>query len=107
MSNSPLVTTPRPPALLQAAHGGRTPMLQAVIWAMACVVLALVELPWAGCQVGVENQGIQVAFLEKLRDHELMTNGVLVARTLGAYPCFFFHLCAKVLAATRVDFATL
>src|SRR5438477_1222348 len=96
MSNSPLVQTPKPPTWLHAA-----------LWAMACVLLALAQLPWAGYQVGVGNQGIQIAFLEKLRDHELLSNDVMVARTLGAYPSFFFHLCAKVLAATHVDFATL
>src|ERR1043165_9589526 len=99
MSDSPLMNTQKPPAWLQAPPRA--------IWAMACVLLAMVQLPWAGYQVGVGNQGIQIAFLEKLRNHELLTNDVMVARTLGAYPSFFFHLCAKVLAATRVDFSTL
>src|ERR1043165_4356918 len=99
MSDSPLMNTQKPPAWLQAPPRA--------IWAMACVLLAMVQLPWAGYQVGVGNQGIQIAFLEKLRDHELLSNDVMVAKTLATYPSFFFHLCAKVLAATGVDFATL
>jgi endo-1,4-beta-xylanase len=74
---------------------------------VACVLLALVQLPWAGYQVGVGNQGIQIAFLEKLRDYELLSNDVMITKTMGAYPSFFFHLCAKLLQITQLDFATL
>ena len=96
MSNSPLSNTLKTPAWLQAA-----------IWTVACVLLALVQLPWAGYQVGVGNQGIQIAFLEKLRDHELLLNDAMVTKTIVTYPSFFFHLCAKLLSLTHFDFSTL
>jgi hypothetical protein len=38
------------------------------LWLLVCVLLALVQIPWAGYQLGVGNQGVQVAFLEKLQN---------------------------------------
>ncbi|HVT81115.1 MAG TPA: DUF6798 domain-containing protein, partial [Phycisphaerae bacterium] len=46
------------------------------------------------------NQGIQIAFLEKLHDNELFKNDVMVNETLRAYPSFFFHIVARLLVFT-------
>jgi len=69
------------------------------------LLFALVQIPWAGYQLGVGNQGIQIAFLEKLHNSELFKQDQMVQNTLSDYPSYFFHLCAKLLAV--VDFPTL
>src|SRR3954462_3322237 len=94
--NSPLSNTPKTPLWLHVA-----------IWTLACVLLALVQLPWAGYQLGVGNQGIQIAFLEKLHNRELFSNDPMVTKTLGSYPSFFFHFCAKLLGFLNVELPTL
>ena len=84
----------------------RTPVwLHPALWLLVCLLLALVQIPWAGYQLGVGNQGIQVAFLEKLHNSELFGKDAMVSETLGSYPSFFFHLCARLL--NLVDFPTL
>jgi endo-1,4-beta-xylanase len=69
-----------------------------MIGLLACVLLALAQIQWSGYQLGVGNQGIQIAFLEKLHNGELFLNDAMVKETLGSYPSFFFHLCARLLA---------
>ena len=69
-----------------------------MIWTLACLLFALIQIPWAGYQLGVGNQGIQIAFLEKLHNRELFSNDPMVVKTLGTYPSFFFHLMSNLLS---------
>jgi len=68
-----------------------------VLQDLACVLLALVQVSWAGYQLGVGNQGIQIPFLEALHDHHLFTRDVMVTTTLKDYPSWFFALFAPLL----------
>ena len=68
-----------------------------IFWILACLLFALVQLPWAGYGLGVGNQGIQIAFLEKLHDPALFKNDPMVHETLGTYPSYFFRLAAVLL----------
>jgi GH35 family endo-1,4-beta-xylanase len=70
---------------------------QLSFWLPACFLLALVQIPWAGYQLGVGNQGIQVSFLETLHNPKLFIRDLMVRETLNNYPSFFFHLCAPLL----------
>ncbi len=80
-------STPKPP-----------PWLHLAIWFWACILLALLQISWGGYQLGVGNQGIQIAFLEKLHDHELFPHDAMVNETLRSYPSFFFHLISRLLS---------
>jgi GH35 family endo-1,4-beta-xylanase len=55
-------------------------------------------MSWAGYQLGIGNQGIQIAFLEALHDPRLYTRDLMVSQTLAAYPSFFFSLAARLLS---------
>jgi GH35 family endo-1,4-beta-xylanase len=96
-----IVATPAPrsqdPALtdpaVQFSDPGRGGTL---FWLLACVLLAFVQLPWAGYGLGVGNQGIQIAFLETLHNPGLFQNDPMVRETLGAYPSYFFKLLAAL-----------
>lgn len=84
----------------------KTPVwLHPILWLLVCILFALIQIPWAGYQLGVGNQGIQLAFLEKLHNGELFKQDLMVQDTLGTYPSFFFHLIAKLLVFA--DFPTL
>jgi GH35 family endo-1,4-beta-xylanase len=61
-------------------------------------LLALLQMSWAGYQLGIGNQGIQVAYLEALHDHHLFTRDQMVAETLSSYPSYFFSLCGHLLS---------
>lgn len=84
-------TTPRTP-----------PWLHLVIWLWACLLLAILQISWGGYQLGVGNQGIQIAFLQKLHDGELFRNDAMVSQTLRSYPSFFFHILARLLSFTSL-----
>ncbi len=95
-----ILPTPAPssqePALLQSvSRNFRTP--SPIFWLLACLLFALVQLPWAGYSLGVGNQGIQIAFLEKLHDPALFKNDPMVRETLGSYPSYFFRIVAVLL----------
>jgi GH35 family endo-1,4-beta-xylanase len=71
-------------------------------WFLISVLFALVQIPWAGYQLGVGNQGIQIPFLEALHNPALFHNDLMVSDTLGSYPSYFFHICAKLLSFTTL-----
>ncbi|MBI4026961.1 MAG: beta-galactosidase [Verrucomicrobia bacterium] len=64
------------------------------VWLLACVMLAMVQVEWAGYELGVGNQSIQVPFIERLHDASLFTCDSMVGMTLDPYPSFFFRLAA-------------
>src|SRR5262245_29824394 len=64
------------------------------LWLAACLLLALAQILWAGYQLGVGNQTIQIPFLKKLADPELYPRDAMVNGTLESYPSFFFRALA-------------
>jgi GH35 family endo-1,4-beta-xylanase len=58
-------------------------------------LLALAQVLWAGYQVGVGNQTIQIPFLKKLANPELYPRDAMVSQTLEAYPSLFFRGLAR------------
>lgn len=64
------------------------------LWILACALLGLLQVSWAGYELGAGNQSIQVAFVERLRDPSLFRNDLMVNLTLDRYPSFFYHLVA-------------
>lgn len=69
------------------------------LWILACVLLGLLQVLWAGYELGAGNQSIQVAFAERLRDASLFRNDLMVNLTLDRYPSLFYQWVAW---ATRV-----
>ncbi|MFA7238198.1 MAG: hypothetical protein WC058_15155, partial [Phycisphaeraceae bacterium] len=59
--------------------------------------MALGQMLWAGYQLGVGNQSIQIAFVRKLHDAGLYGRDVMVERTLGEYPSYFYQGVAWLL----------
>jgi len=66
-------------------------------WAAACVVLAALQMWWAGYELGVGNQSIQVPFLLRLHDATLFARDAMVNTTLGQYPTLFYRALAQAL----------
>src|SRR6185503_14859231 len=79
--------------------------LHTMLLFVICVLFALVQISWAGYQLGVGNQGIQMAFLQNLHNPEVFSTDPMVTQTLKKYPSFFFHICAHLLSFT--DLSTL
>ena len=69
-----------------------------LLWVLACLALAWVQVSWAGYQLGVGNQAIQISFLQSLHDPGLFGRDVMVQTTRGQYPSLFFALCAPLLS---------
>jgi len=84
-----------------ALAGGRGP--QNRLWLFACVLMALVQIQWAGYQLGVGNQSIQAAFLQKLHDPSLFARDEMVNQTLSRYPSLFFAGVAQLLRAVEFE----
>jgi hypothetical protein len=85
------------PTSSPALADGRGPLK--FLWlGLACGLLTLAQVAWAGYQLGFGNQGIQIPFLEALHNPALFSNDQMVATTLQSYPSYFFHICAKLLA---------
>ncbi|MEX0777567.1 MAG: DUF6798 domain-containing protein [Phycisphaeraceae bacterium] len=61
------------------------------------MLLALIQAPWAGYQLGVGNQSIQVAFLLRLHDPAMFGRDQMVNTTLPAYPSLFFAALSRLL----------
>ncbi|MHB1155525.1 MAG: DUF6798 domain-containing protein [Phycisphaerales bacterium] len=59
--------------------------------------LALGQMLWAGYQLGVGNQSIQIAFARKWHDAGLYGRDAMVERTLGEYPSYFYQGVAWLL----------
>ena len=66
---------------------------------IVAVVLAMVQIPLARYQLGVGNQGIQIAYLQMLHNPELYTNDAMLNGTMSpdTYPSFFFQVCSRLL----------
>src|SRR5947209_771183 len=64
---------------------------------LACLLLALLQLLWAGYRLGVGNQSIQIPFLQHLIDPSLYPRDAMVRETLAQYPSFFFRALAWAL----------
>ena len=72
-------------------------------WVLACALLALAQVQWAGYQIGVGNQTVQVPFLERMHDPSLFPRDEMVQRTLDRYPTLFFPLLAPALRWVRFE----
>ncbi|NQU11872.1 hypothetical protein HQ590_13845, partial [bacterium] len=72
-------------------------------WLLACVLLALVQVQWAGYQLGVGNQSVQIPFLERLHDPSLFPRDEMVNQTLDRYPTYFYALLAPALRLVRLE----
>ena len=70
---------------------------------LACLLLALVQVLWAGYQLGVGNQSIQVAFLWKRMDPALFPRDAMVNTTLARYPSLFFHALAPLARVIELE----
>jgi GH35 family endo-1,4-beta-xylanase len=88
--------TPLPPSA--SASGTlappKVPRSAPLLWLSACLLLALAQILWAGYQIGVGNQTIQIPFLKKLANPELYPTDAMVNQTLEAYPSLFFRALA-------------
>src|SRR5258705_6343841 len=62
-----------------------------VLWLEAAVLLAVVQVLFAGYRMGVGNQTIQIPFLKQWANPSLYANDPMVAGTLRDYPSFFFR----------------
>jgi endo-1,4-beta-xylanase len=62
-----------------------------VLWLEAAVLLAIVQVLFAGYRMGVGNQTIQIPFLKQWANPSLYANDPMVAGTLRDYPSFFFR----------------
>jgi hypothetical protein len=85
-----------PPAPPSAAPRNR-------LWLLACLLLALVQVLWAGYQLGVGNQSVQVAFLWKRMDPALFPRDAMVTTTLARYPSLFFHALAPLARVVELE----
>ena len=63
----------------------------------ACAVFACCQISWAGYQLGVGNQSIQVSFLHALYDPARFARDVMVQATLEHYPSYFYRLLSRLL----------
>ncbi len=87
---SPLVPEPD---LLPSAGGSSSSVCcpsRLAFWVLACVLLAWVQIGWAGYQLGA-GQAIQVPFLEALHNPLLFHRDIMVQTTLGPYPSCFMR----------------
>ena len=62
-----------------------------VLWLEAAVLLAVVQVLFAGYRMGVGNQTIQIPLLKQSANPQLYANDPMVAGTLADYPSFFFR----------------
>jgi len=62
-----------------------------VLWLEAAILLAIVQVLFAGYRMGVGNQTIQIPFLKQSANPSLYANDPMVAGTLKDYPSFFFR----------------
>lgn len=69
---------------------------------MACLLLTLVQVTWAGYQLGVGNQAIQISFLETLHNPQLFSRDIMVQTTMSQYPSWFFKATSGLLAISDV-----
>jgi endo-1,4-beta-xylanase len=65
-----------------------------ILWLEAAILLAIVQVLFAGYRMGVGNQTIQIPFLKQWANPQLYANDPMVAGTLRDYPSFFFRALA-------------
>jgi GH35 family endo-1,4-beta-xylanase len=68
-----------------------------------CLILAVAQVAWAGYQLGVGNQAIQIAFLKHWANPALFANDDMVRQTLPLYPSYFFRMLAPLLHVAALD----
>src|SRR5437763_16559400 len=66
-------------------------VLGRILWLEAAILLAVVQVLFAGYRMGVGNQTIQIPFLKQWANPSLYANDPMVAGTLKDYPSFFFR----------------
>src|SRR5256885_13619420 len=66
-------------------------ILEKILWLEAAILLAIVQVLFAGYRMGVGNQTIQIPFLKQWANPQLYANDPMVAGTLRDYPSFFFR----------------
>src|SRR6478672_1202858 len=93
------VTPQEETALPLERSSGR--ILGRILWVEAAILLAIVQVLFAGYRMGVGNQTIQIPFLKQWANPELYKNDPMVAGTLRDYPSFFFRGMAVL--ASHVD----
>src|SRR3954470_2606508 len=62
-----------------------------ILWIEAAILLAIVQVLFAGYRMGVGNQTIQIPFLKQWANPELYAKDPMVSQTLANYPSFFFR----------------
>src|SRR5215212_342618 len=62
-----------------------------MLWVEAAILLAIVQVLFAGYRMGVGNQTIQIPFLREWVNPGLYANDPMVRETLRNYPSFFFR----------------
>src|SRR4051794_31306691 len=62
-----------------------------ILWLEAAILLAIVQVLFAGYRMGVGNQTIQIPFLKQWTNPALYANDPMVKGTLRDYPSFFFR----------------
>src|SRR5256885_2387383 len=65
-----------------------------ILWLEAAILLAIVQVLFAGYRMGVGNQTIQIPLLEKWAKQQLYANDPVVAGALHDYASFFFRALA-------------
>src|SRR5688572_14510747 len=93
------------------ASGGDPPLLarssreprwgRVVKWVLGLqvvILLALVQVMWAGYRLGVGNQTIQIPFLKRSINSELYKGDAMVEQTLPYYSSYFYKGVAKIVA---------
>jgi hypothetical protein len=71
-------------------------------WLLASVLLTVLQVHWAGYELGVGNQSIQVPFLLHLHDSALFARDQMVQLTLDQYPSLFYRVLAKFIPVVPV-----
>jgi GH35 family endo-1,4-beta-xylanase len=68
-----------------------------------CILLAVGQVALGGYQMGVGNQSIQIAFLERAADRSLFPLDEMVNQTMPLYPSYFFVALAPFLKILDVQ----
>jgi GH35 family endo-1,4-beta-xylanase len=72
-----------------------------------CLLLAIAQIALAGYQLGVGNQTIQIAFLERSANPSLFSTDQMVTETMPLYPSYFFRGLGLLVQTTGISIATL
>lgn len=94
MNGEAVTQSEAPPVALAVP---KSSVLDRVLWLEACILLAIAHVLFAGYQLGVGNQSIQIPFLKHWANPDLYKNDPMVTATLKDYPSFFFRGLAALL----------